>query len=252
MSLAFDLSGRTALITGGAAGIGRAICDMLANSGASIVVLDYNKVAVDKTVSELRQRGHHSIAAHVDLADSQDITKMLNDLSQQGVDVDILVLCASAELREPWHSVTGPAMETQWATNLSASVQLVRDLVPSMQARGFGRVIAVGSVQEIRPRDDCLIYAATKAAQTHMMLNWARHAVQPGITFNVLRPGAIATDRNRAVLADPAYRQAVIDKIPLERIGQPTDCAGVVALLCSEHASYINGAVIDVDGGMRL
>lgn len=252
MGLSFDLGGRTALVTGAAASIGRAISDVLADCGAQIVALDHNAQATERTMRELQQRGHQAVAVHVDIANADALTSALQDILSKVAAIDILVLCASAEARETWDTVTPAAMEMQWAVNLSASVQLVRDLVPAMRTRGFGRVIAIGSVQEHRPRNDCLIYAATKAAQTHMMLNWALHAAQPGVTFNVLRPGAIATDRNRAVLADPAYRQAVMARIPLNRIGQPADCAGTVALLCSEHGSYLNGAVIDVDGGMRL
>lgn len=252
MGLSFDLGGRTALVTGAAAGIGRAISDVLAECGAHIVALDHNAEAAERTVRELQQRGHQALAAHVDVADTQAVASALSDILGKVGAIDILVLCAAAEARETWDTVTAAAMDKQWAVNLSASVQFVRELVPAMRTRGFGRIIAIGSVQESRPRNDCLIYAATKAAQTHMMLNWALHAAQPGVTFNVLRPGAIATDRNRAVLADPAYRQAVMARIPLDRIGQPADCAGTVALLCSEHGSYINGAVIDVDGGMRL
>ena len=252
MGLSLDLSARTALVTGAAAGIGRAISDVLADCGVRIVAMDHNAEATERTVRELQQRGHRALAAQVDIANPAAVSRALLELQSQVAGIDILVLCAATEARQTWDSVTQAAMDAQFAVNLSATVQLVRELVPAMRTRGFGRIIAIGSVQESRPRDDCLIYAATKAAQTHMMLNWALHAAQPGVTFNVLRPGAIATDRNRAVLADPAYRQAVMARIPLDRIGQPADCAGIVALLCSEHGSYINGAVIDVDGGMRL
>lgn len=121
-----------------------------------------------------------------------------------------------------------------------------------MQAGGFGRVIAIGSVQEARANADCLYYAATKAAQTNMILNLARTTRAGDITFNVIQPGAIRTDRNRSILAQPGREEQALARIPLGRIGLPDDCAGLALLLCSPKGSYINGAEIAVDGGMRL
>jgi NAD(P)-dependent dehydrogenase (short-subunit alcohol dehydrogenase family) len=85
-----------------------------------------------------------------------------------------------------------------------------------------------------------------------MILNLARNERSSGVTFNVLRPGAILTDRNRARLAEPEFASTVLERIPTGRIGMPQDCAGAALLLCSDAGSYINGAVISVDGGMRL
>lgn len=245
-------AGRTALVTGAAAGIGMAIAEALAGGGARVVALDRDAAGIERCVARLRALGADALPAVVDLADPGAIDAALQDITDAGTAIDMLVLCASVEIREPWQAVSDAAMNRQWAVNLSATVQLVRALVPGMRERGFGRVVAIGSVQESRPRDDCLVYAASKAAQTQMMLNWARHAAAPGVTFNVLRPGAIETERNRALLASPAYREAVVARVPLGRIGSPADCVGAALLLCSPAGSYLNGAVIDVDGGMRL
>ena len=120
----------------------------------------------------------------------------------------------------------------QSEVNLHATVRLIQAFLPGMIARGFGRIIAIGSVQEARPNADChFYYAATKAAQTSMILNLARTLREPGITCNVIKPGAILTDRNRAVLAEPAYEAAVLERIPLRRLGAPQDCVG--AACCS-------------------
>lgn len=247
-----SLKGRTALVTGAAAGIGLAIAQALAGQGARVLALDRDAAGAARCAEQLRAAGAQAQALVVDLADAQATATALRELAATGTVVDLLVLCASVEIREPWQAVSDAAMNLHWAVNLSATVQLVRELAPGMRERGFGRVLAIGSVQESRPRDNCLVYAASKAAQTQMMLNWARHAAAPGVTFNVLRPGAIATDRNRDALADPAYREAVMARIPLARIGAPADCVGAAMLVCSEQGSYLNGAVIDVDGGMRL
>jgi NAD(P)-dependent dehydrogenase (short-subunit alcohol dehydrogenase family) len=112
--------------------------------------------------------------------------------------------------------------------------------------------LALGSVQEERPNSHHLVYAATKAAQTSVILNLARTVRAPNVTFNILKPGAIETARNRARLADIATQQDVLSRIPLGRIGVPSDCAGAALLLCSDLGAYINGAELHVDGGMRL
>ena len=140
----------------------------------------------------------------------------------------------------------------QSEVNLHATVRLIQAFLPGMIVRGFGRIVAIGSVQEERPNPSHFYYAATKAAQTSMILNLARTLREPGITCNVIKPGAILTDRNRAVLADPAYQAAVLERIPLRRIGAPQDCVGAALLLCSPEGAYINGAEIAVDGGLRL
>lgn len=143
-------------------------------------------------------------------------------------------------------------MAAQTQINLHATVRLLQVFVPAMLARGSGRVIAIGSVQEARPNPTHVYYAATKAAQTNMILNLARTLRAPDVTCNIIQPGAILTDRNRAVLAQPGRQEQVLARIPLGRLGRADDCAGIALLLCSPEGSYINGAEIAVDGGLRL
>ena len=165
---------------------------------------------------------------------------------------DILILCASVEIREGWERISEAALALQSEVNVHATVRLIQAFLPGMIVRGFGRIVAIGSVQEERPNPSHFYYAATKAAQTSMILNLARTLREPGITCNVIKPGAILTDRNRAVLADPACQAAVLERIPLRRLGAPQDCVGAALLLCSPAGAYINGAEIAVDGGLRL
>ena len=187
-----------------------------------------------------------------DLADPAAPAAMLAALTEAKREPDILVLCASIKIRENWDARNDEAMSRHSEINLHATARLIRSLLPGMVARGFGRVIAIGSVQEARPNADCFYYAAAKAAQTNMILNLARMLRQPDITFNVIQPGVIATERNRAALARPGYEAVVKERIPLGHIGAPADCAGAAVLLCSPEGAYINGAEIAVDGGLRL
>lgn len=246
------LSGRVALVTGAARGIGLAIATRLAEAGAHAIIHDRDAGAAHAKGADLHARGLAATALIADLADAAAPAAMAAELKAKGAEPDILVLCASVEMLETWDAVSEAAMAAQTGINLHATIRLLQAFLPGMLARGFGRVIAIGSVQEERPNPTHFCYAATKAAQTNMILNLARTTQAPGVTFNIVKPGAILTDRNRAVLAEPGREQQVLARIPLGRLGRAQDCAGIALLLCSPEGSYINGAEIAVDGGLRL
>lgn len=217
-----------------------------------IVALDNHSAHLQTLARDLATERVEVLPIAADISDPEAIDDALAQAAQRGWGIDVLVPCAAVDPREDPLGISRSSAQHQFAVNMLATLHLVAALVPAMQSRQYGRVIAIGSVQEERPRPDNLLYAALKAAQTHAMRSWARDCASAGVTFNVVRPGAIETARNRDVLADPVYRQSVLDRIPLGRLGQPRDCSAVVAWLCTEAASYLNGAVIDVDGGMRL
>jgi NAD(P)-dependent dehydrogenase (short-subunit alcohol dehydrogenase family) len=247
-----SLTGRVALVTGAARGIGLAIATRLAEAGAHAVIHDRDAVAADAAVADLRARNLIASTLIADLAEAAAPAAMAHELTANGSEPDILVLCASVETLQTWDAVSEAAMVAQTQINLHATVRLLQAFLPGMLARGFGRVIAIGSVQEARPNPTHFYYAATKAAQTNMILNLARTLRAPDLTCNIIQPGAILTDRNRAVLAQPGREEQVLARIPLGRLGRADDCAGAALLLCSPEGSYINGAEIAVDGGLRL
>ena len=121
-----------------------------------------------------------------------------------------------------------------------------------MVARGWGRIVTLGSVQQVRLHPEMIVYAATKAAQANMVRNLARQFAASGVTVNNLAPGVFATDRNADALADPDYRSKVLAAIPAGIIAEPVDIAGAALLLCSDAGRYLTGADIPVDGGLGL
>jgi NAD(P)-dependent dehydrogenase (short-subunit alcohol dehydrogenase family) len=248
VSDALPLRGRRALVTGSTQGIGLAIARGLAASGARVFLHGLAR-APD---AEASLGAAFAGFADADIGNVGQARALHAAASRAMSGIDILVLCVAAEIRQPIGGLTGAAIETQLATNVTASFELLTRCVPAMEAQGWGRVIAIGSVQEIHPNADALVYVATKAAQTATMRTLARHHAGTGVTFNTLRPGAIETARNAHRLADPTFRAAVVARIPSGRIGIPEDCTGIAVALCTDACAYINGAEIPVDGGMGL
>jgi NAD(P)-dependent dehydrogenase (short-subunit alcohol dehydrogenase family) len=249
MSALFSLQGRRALITGSTRGIGLAIASAFAQAGARVCL---NGPADDDDLEAAVRGAGAAGGIAADLSEPQAVGHLAEAASALLGGVDILVLNASIEVREDWDKISDEAFHRQVSVNLDASRRLIALLTPGMAERRWGRVLAIGSVQEIKEHPKLLIYAALKAAQTSMMRNLARQLGPFGVTCNTLAPGAIETERNRAVLADDDYRAAVLSRIPVGFIGAPEHCAGAALLLCSDAGRYITGERLLVDGGMHL
>lgn len=247
----FDLTGRRALVTGSSRGIGRAIALGLAAAGAEILVHGASESeALREVARAISAGGGKAETIHADLSDADACRALVKRLAPHGI--DILVANASFERRLEPGKTSDADFDAMLHVNLRASMLLAEGLLPAMETKGWGRVLFLGSIQEVKPNPMMLVYAASKSAQTNMARNLSRRVAGHGVTVNVLSPGAIATDRNRAVLADAAYRARVEAQIPTGRVGAPEDCVGAALLLCSGAGAYINGAVVPVDGGWAV
>ena len=249
----FNLNGKTALVTGGSQGIGKAISLGLAEYGANIVI-NYRsgKELAEQTAGELIKMGVKCWLFQCDLAQSGSAKSITGFLKDQHVEIDILVLNASVQVRKSWNEVTAEEFELQINTNLRASLFLIQKLFPYMQQKKWGRIVTVGSVQQIVPHQKMIVYAASKVAQSNMVKNLAPQFGLHGVTINNLAPGTILTGRNAEVFKDEAYRRSFEAKIPMGYIGEPSDCAATALLLCSDAGKYITGQDIFVDGGLSL
>jgi len=249
----FRLEGRTALVTGARREIGRAIALALAGAGARLAVHHAGTAeeAADAAgvVAEIEAGGGIARAFGQDFA-VDDAGRDLAAAVGAWASVDILVLNASIELPEPMAGISRERFDRQITVNLRTTLELLQTLVPPMAARGWGRVVTIGSVQQVRPHPQMLIYAGTKAAQLNWAQNLARQFGGQGVTVNNLAPGAILTARNRAQMATEG--EALVQRIPAGRLGRPEDLAGAALLLCSDAGAYINGADLYVDGGRAV
>lgn len=249
----FRLENRTVLVTGARREIGRAIALALSSAGARLAIhhadTEEERTDAASVVREIEQAGGAARAFGQDFA-LDDAGHRLAAAVTAWSPVDILVLNASIEMPEPYDAITRERFDRQIAVNLRSPLELLQDLVPPMGKRGWGRVVTIGSVQQIRPHPQMMVYAGTKAAQLNWAWNLARQFGGQGVTVNNLAPGAILTARNREQMA--VEGEALAQRIPTGRLGRPGDLVGAALLLCSDAGAYINGVNLYVDGGRSI
>lgn len=245
----FDLTGKTALVTGSTQGIGQAAACCLAAHGAQVIVHGSASLAkAERTADKIRLSGGNARCAVADLSREG----CAQALYEQTGPVDILMLNASVQFRRPWNEISAEEFHRQVRVNFQSSLELIQLYAPHMAQQGWGRILTVGSVQQYKPHRDMLVYAATKEAAMSMVKNLAKQLAPQGVTVNNLSPGVIATPRNEEALGDPDYARQVYAGIPAGYAGLAEDCCGAVLLLCSPSGRYITGADLVVDGGMHL
>lgn len=243
------MNGKKALVTGSSRGIGRAIAIALAKDCDEVFVhYSGNLQAAEETKSIIEKNGGKATVVQGDLSDLTSARKIY----EQTGSVDILVLNVSVQIRRPWREITADEARQQINSNFLSTMLLIQLYEPHMRFNKWGRIVAIGSVQEKKPHPDMLIYSSMKAAQTKMAESLALQLAGEGITVNSVAPGVIYTDRNKTVLADEEYAKKVSASIPMGYYGMPEDCAGIVRLLCSEEGRYITGQSIYVDGGKSI
>jgi NAD(P)-dependent dehydrogenase (short-subunit alcohol dehydrogenase family) len=245
----FSLAGRCALVTGASSGIGRAIALVLAEQGARLVLHHHGDAS---GAAETARLAGGAPVLEADFTQADAARQLAQAAVARHGPIDILVANAAIERRMAWRDLSEDHVQAHMRANLMTLLVLAQGLTPAMSQRGWGRVVAIGSIMASRPRAETLAYAALKAAQLVALRAMARDVASGGITMNVVSPGAIEIEKNAARYADPAFRQAVVAKIPVGRPGRGDDVAGAVAFLCSDAAAYITGADIPVDGGWGI
>lgn len=246
----FDLTGKTALVTGSSRGIGKAIASLLGRSGAHVIFHGVKMSdALQSALAEAKAEGIACSALTADLGCEESAAKLAAECAGK---VDILVLNASVQQYMYLRDFETREFEHEINANLRSAYLMLKAFLPPMQARKWGRVISVGSVNQLRPAARLSVYSVTKAALQNLMDNGAKEYACDGITFNTIVPGIICTDRNRKILSDPEWIPKLQAMVPAGRFGTSEDCAGAVLLLASDAGSYITGAQIPIAGGMQL
>jgi glucose 1-dehydrogenase len=246
------LAHTTAIVTGAARGIGKAIAQGFAHEGASVIVADISGEQAEQTAAEIRAAGGNARAITVDLADLNTHESLVNTACERFGRLDILVNNAAIEPRALFLDATLEDWEQTINVNLRAPYFLSQRAAHAMLKTGGGKIINLASTHEIRPLRNISIYSISKGGLMMLTKALALELAEHRINVNAIAPGAILTELNRAVLADETYHAKVTAKIPQGRIGATIEVTGAAIFLASDEADYVTGTTIYVDGGLLL
>lgn len=253
MSALFDLTGKTALVTGASVGIGRMIAQGLADAGAAVCIVSRSAADCETAVSEIVAGGGKAFSLQANLLDVADIRRLANEFAERESALHILVNNAGMMVQAPLEEFSVEAWDNVLNLNLRAPFFLTQSLLPSLRAAANmddpARVINIGSIDGIKPPFlDTYPYPASKAAIHHLTLQLSKTLGPQGISVNAIAPGAFPSRTANPILEE--HLQDFIDVTPLARIGRPDDIAGTVVYMASRAGSFLNGSIIVVDGGI--
>ena len=241
-------AGRTAMVTGGASGIGLQIAQDLAREGATLCIVDRNAEATREAVRSLEALGARAHAFVVDLSDAQATRQMLQQALQQVGALDILVNNAGIVATVPAGDVTLSLWNTTLAVNVTAPMILTQGVLPGMKAKGWGRVVNVSSISGVRAGTGRLAYGTSKAALIAMTGQFAIEAAEWGVTVNAIAPGFVDTPMLRS-LNGSSQLTTFTDVIPMGRLCSSEEVSNAVMFFASSQSAFITGQTLGVDGG---
>jgi NAD(P)-dependent dehydrogenase (short-subunit alcohol dehydrogenase family) len=246
--LPIDLDGRRALVTGGAAGIGRACVAILTRAGARVAVADINLEGAEQAAAEWPG----SSAYRCDLADHQSISTMVAEVVSDMGTVDIMVNCAGIIVhRRGIRAVEPSEWDAVMGVNLRGAYLLSRELIEGMKERRYGKIVHVSSLAaRVGAIETGIHYSAAKAGLIGLVRTLAKEGAPHGVAVNAVAPGIIATEPVMKKISD--HVEDYLRIIPMGRLGQPEDVASVILFLCSPLSDYITGATIDINGGQYM
>ena len=246
-----NFEGKTALVTGGSRGLGRAVCLELAKGGAS-VVLCYagNEAAAQETVREIEALGAKALAIRCDVSDAAQVDALVKAAVETFGRIDILVNNAGITRDNLLMRMSEADFDAVIAANLKGAFLCMKAVSRLMLKQRYGRIVNLSSVVGLRGNAGQVNYAASKAGVIGMTKSLAKELASRGVTVNAVAPGFIETDMTAAL--PEAARTAAQNGIPMSRLGAPEDVAKAVGFLASDDAAYITGQVLAVDGGMAM
>jgi 3-oxoacyl-[acyl-carrier protein] reductase len=247
-----ELKDKTALVTGGSRGIGRACCELLAKAGARIAVnYAVEQPWADLLVQRIGEQGGEAFALAADVSIKSEAEMMVDETVERFGRLDILVNNAGIWTGSPVEELSDGQWNRTIEVNLTGPFNMIRAAVPHMKESGGGRIVNISSTAGQRGEPEHSHYAATKGGLIAMTKSLAVELAADGILTNCVAPGWIETDMTREILEGPDGEAITRDQ-PLGRVGRPEEVAGAVLFLTSDLAGFINGEVLNVNGGSVL
>ncbi|ROZ69638.1 glucose 1-dehydrogenase [Ramlibacter sp. WS9] len=246
----FDLTGRTALITGSSSGIGHALAVGLAGAGARIVLNGRDAAKLERAAEKLRAEGANVVAMPFDVTDGAAVTAAIAKIEAEIGAIDILVNNAGMQRRAPLEQFEEAHWHELMKTNVDSVFLVGQAVARQMIPRGRGKIINICSVQSELGRPNIAPYAASKGAvkmlTKGMAIDWGPH----GIQVNGLGPGYFKTELNEALVNNPEFSGWLVNRTPSRRWGDLDDLVGAAVFLASEASNFVNGHILYVDGGV--
>lgn len=246
----FDLSGKTALVTGSSRGLGRAMAEGLGRAGARLIVNGTSQGGVDQAVAEMRAAGLEAEGLVFSVTDEAAIKAAFDGLDRRGIAVDILVNNAGIQFRKPMVDLETADWQRVIDTNLTSAFMIGREAAKRMIPRGSGKIINIGSLTSALARATVAPYTVAKGGIKLLTQAMAAEWASSGIQANAIGPGYMITDMNQALIDNPDFDAWVKGRTPAKRWGRPDELIGTAVFLASSASDYVNGQIIYVDGGM--
>ena len=250
MTNPFDLTGKTAVVTGAKRGLGKAIAVGLAQAGADVIGVSATQEAAGSDVQRLvEETGRSFIGRPVDFSDRSATHEFVEWLTDQQLDVDILVNNAGSIRRAPAAAHSDEDWDYIIEVNLSAPFVLSRELAKPMLERGMGKIVFVASLLSFQGGITVPSYTSSKSGIAGLTRALSNEWAGRGVNVNAIAPGYMATDNTQALQDDPVRSKAILERIPAGRWGSPEDLAGAAVFLSAPASDYMHGSIVTVDGG---
>ncbi len=246
----FDLTGKTAVVTGASRGLDQYLGRALARAGADLVITSRRIQDLKPFQREVEDLGRKVLPLELDLRDAASIRAAAEEASSECGRLDILVNNAGCNVRKPALDVTWEDWNLVLDTNLRGSFFVAQAFARGMVGRGYGRIINIGSVTSVFGYAGIAPYCASRGGIKQLTMSRADEWGSHGVTVNCLAPGWFRTEQNSVLYENEKWVEYITDRIPLKRPGQPDDLNGAVVFLASDASAYITGQTLLVDGGI--
>ncbi len=248
----FDLTGKTALVTGSTSGMGKAIAEAMGQHGANVVVSSNEPTGVQATVQNFQTLGIDALGVICDMSRKEDIDRIVQEITQTFGKINILVNCVGVAVTGGLQDISSESFEKTMGLNLQSAIYLTQLVIPQMQAQKDGAIIYLASIAGVRGNRHLGLYGVSKAGLIELARNLAVEFGPDNIRVNTISPGMINTPFSESLMKNEEFMKKRLIQTPLRKVGEVEEIAGVAVMLASKAGGFITGQNIIVDGGTTI